>query len=147
MNVQRNRVIRLFGSAAILIVLLFASGCSDGEAEKKTETKTMPPNSPTQSVEAAEAYNQGTRLRQTDKPGAIAAYTRAIQADPKFEIAYYNRALTLAEEFRIAEARTDLDTLKAMKSGHAQTLEKLIAVAEDLASGPSSAPSTSRPSE
>jgi hypothetical protein len=143
MSYKHGRAIRLFGCWAVVAALFCAYGCSDGEGEKKT----MPPGSPTQSVEAAEAYNQGTRLRQTDKPGAIAAYTRAIQADPKFEIAYYNRALTLAEEFRIAEARADLDILKAMKSAHAPTLEKLIAVAEDLASGPSSAPSTSRPSE
>jgi Tfp pilus assembly protein PilF len=124
-------------------VLLVAYGCKGGEEEQKT----LPPNSPTQSVEAAEAFNQGNKLRQTDKPGAIAAYTRAIKADPKFQFAYYNRALTLAEEFRIAEARTDLDTLKAMKSARAQTLESLIAVAEDLASKPSSQPSASRPTQ
>ena len=132
-----------------LAALLLAGGCSDGEGKKKT----MPANSPTRSVEAAEAYNQGTRLRKTDKPGAIAAYTRAVQADPKFEFAYYNRALTLAEELRIEEARKDLDTLKRLGSERAGTLEALINAVEDLAKQQQQQkqqqpdPSASRPSQ
>lgn len=143
MRTERCQRTRGFGRWAIVVAVLVACGCSDDDREKNT----MPSNSPTQSVEAAESFNEGNKLRQTDKPAAIAAYTRAIEADPKFEFAYYNRALTLAEEFRIAEARKDLDTLKALGSERVETLESLIAVAEDLASEQKdpSGPSASRP--
>lgn len=92
----------------------------------------MPPSSPTKSVEAALAYNEGTKLRTVDKPKAIALYTNAIKADPKFELAYYNRALTFAEIGEIAKAEADLKSLRDLKSDKVETLNALIGVARDL---------------
>jgi tetratricopeptide (TPR) repeat protein len=95
----------------------------------------MPPGSPTQSVEAALAFNEGNKLRGIEKENAIAHYTDAIEADPKFEIAYYNRALTLAELGKIKDADSDLEKLRTMNSDRVETLEALIGVARDLSGG------------
>jgi tetratricopeptide (TPR) repeat protein len=112
-----------------LLSFALVSGCSDDDTKKKV----LPADSPTRSVEAAEAFNEGNKLRKTDKSGAIAAYTRALQADPVFEFAYYNRGLTLTELYRFKEAREDLNSLKGLSSERATTLESLIKVAEELA--------------
>jgi len=103
------------------------TGC--GKSDKVS--MYMPPGSPTESVDAALAYNEANKLRESEKAKAIELYTKAIEADPNFESAYFNRALTLAEIGEIEKAEADLESLKGLKSDKAETLEPLIGVARD----------------
>ncbi len=117
----------------VLLLMWFAMtqqlvGCGKSD----TDSMYMPPASPTQSVDAALAFNEGNKLRESEKARAIELYTKAIEADPNFASAYYNRALVLAETGEITRAETDLESLKGLKSDKVETLEALIGVARDL---------------
>jgi tetratricopeptide (TPR) repeat protein len=103
-------------------------GCSNGS----NESMSLPPDSPTQSVEAALAFNEGIKVRNTDKPLAIEHYTSAIRADPQFQEAYFNRALIYSELGQLDKADADLQALQELGSKKAATLERLIEIARDL---------------
>ncbi|WP_197455417.1 tetratricopeptide repeat protein [Stieleria neptunia] len=80
------------------------------------------------SAKAATEFNTANSLRETDKPKAIEHYGAAIQADPSMDEAYFNRALTYAEIGEVAKAESDLQSLRDLKSEHAETLDGLLSV-------------------
>ena len=88
--------------------------------------KQVAPGSPTQSVEAAEAFNRGQALQKSDKEGAVAEYSKAIEHDPNFAAAIFNRALANAGLAKDKEVLADLERLKEMNAEEADKLEMLL---------------------
>ena len=120
---KQSRVGFLFAFMAFFSVV----GCG----EQQTTTMSLPPGSPTTSVDAALAYNSANKIRSTEKEKAISFYSKAIEFDRDFADAYFNRALTYAETGQIRKAEADLQTLKQLGSPQADTLIQLIEIAKD----------------
>jgi len=76
------------GILGLFLALLGGCGGEGG----KSPSATSPPNS-----EARDAFEQGKKLINSDKPGAIAAFTRAIQAAPQYQQIYVWRGVAYQE--------------------------------------------------
>jgi tetratricopeptide (TPR) repeat protein len=60
---------------------------------------------------ARDWFQKGNDLCDSDKEGALAAYTEAIRLEASMDAAYFNRALTYSELGRDREAVDDKETL------------------------------------
>lgn len=81
--------------------------------------------------QAEEWVARGRELWKTDKPGAIAAYTRAIEADPTHHAARYDRTLLYMETDQARAAMADLASLEKAGFEGAQRIRGLMMTVAD----------------
>jgi len=91
----------LIGIPGMCLVML--GGCGGGgKPASRTASGTSPPK-----AEAREAFEQGKRLINSDKPAAIRAFSRAIQLAPQYQPVYVWRGMAYRETAQWEKALAD----------------------------------------
>jgi len=90
------------GLPGVCLALLGGCGGRPEKATSATSSVTSPPK-----AEAREAFEQGKRLINSDKPAAIRAFSRAIQLAPHYQPSYVWRGMAYRETGQWEKALAD----------------------------------------